>query len=206
MDISRVQLKSNWSVGVRLAASDSKTVWKSRLILSKSLLIFFNSWFGNSFISKELTLKEPQDDVLLNSGNCSDSQMVLRTDHFVDRTFWGSNWNLTEQLVKDCYPLINQTLIMQANLNKGEWTFSCSISIKERNTELLTILKGKLDSLQGFVKIKSWQLLNFSACLHNQLKLNYKIDSSSRQRNDGYFSQQVKCEMVFVLILENASS
>ena len=71
---------------------------------------------------------------------------------------------------------------------------------------MLTILKGKLDSLQGFVKIKSWQLLNFSACLHNQLKLNYKIDSSSRQRNDGYFSQQVKCEMVFVLILENASS
>ena len=31
-------------------------------------------------------------------------------------------------------------------------------------------------------------------------------DSSSRQRNDGYFSHQVKCEMVFVLTLENASS
>ena len=39
LDILRVQLKSNWTVGKRLLASDSKTVWKSRLILPKALLI-----------------------------------------------------------------------------------------------------------------------------------------------------------------------
>ena len=39
-DISSVKLKSNWSVGKRLLAFDSKIVWKSRL----------NGWFGNWFI------------------------------------------------------------------------------------------------------------------------------------------------------------
>ena len=34
---------------------------------------------------------------MLHSGNCSDIQMVLRTDDFVDRTFRGSNWSPTEQ-------------------------------------------------------------------------------------------------------------
>ena len=101
-DISRVQLKSNWTVGKRLLVSDSKTVWKSRLILSKILLNFFNDCFGNSSISKELSLKEPLDDVMLHSEICSDPQMVLRTDHFVDRTFRALNWNPTEQLVKGC--------------------------------------------------------------------------------------------------------
>ena len=57
-DISRIQVKSNWSIGKRLVASDSKKVWKTKLILLKSLLIFFNGWFRNSFISKELALKE----------------------------------------------------------------------------------------------------------------------------------------------------
>ena len=44
------------------------------------------------FFSKELTLKETHDvDVMLNSGNCSDIQMAMQTDHFVDRTFRRSN-------------------------------------------------------------------------------------------------------------------
>ena len=43
----------------------------------------------------------PLDDVMLHSGNCSDCQMAFRTDHFVDRTFQGSNWSPTEQLVKN---------------------------------------------------------------------------------------------------------
>ena len=107
-DISRVQLKSNWTVGKRLLASDSKTVWKSRLILSKLLLNSFNGCFGNSSISKELVLKEPLDDVMLHSGTCSDNQMVLRTNHFVNRTFGGSNWSPTEQFVKVCYPLVKK--------------------------------------------------------------------------------------------------
>ena len=54
LDISRVQVKSNWTVGKRLPASDSKTFWKSRLILSKSLLFFFYGRFGNWFLWKEL--------------------------------------------------------------------------------------------------------------------------------------------------------
>ena len=83
-DISRVQLKSHWTVGKKLLASDSKTVCKSRLILSKAQLIFFNGWFGNCIILKELTLKEFQHDIMLHSGNCSDIQMTLRTNHFID--------------------------------------------------------------------------------------------------------------------------
>ena len=53
-DFSRVQLKANWTVGQGLLASNSKTFWKSRLILSKSSLLFFYGWFGNWFIWKEL--------------------------------------------------------------------------------------------------------------------------------------------------------
>ena len=101
-DISRVQLKSNWTVAERPVASDSKTVWKSRLILSKLLLNFFNGCFGNRSISKELALKKPLDDVMLHSGICSEPQMALQTDHFVDQTFRGSNWSPTEHLVKLC--------------------------------------------------------------------------------------------------------
>ena len=33
----------------------------------------------------------PLDDVVLYSGNCSDFQISLQTDYFVDRTFRGSN-------------------------------------------------------------------------------------------------------------------
>ena len=64
---------------------------------------------------KQLGLKEPQDDVMLHSLNCSDIQMALRTDHFVNQTFRGSNLSLTEQLVNGCESLINHGLIMQAN-------------------------------------------------------------------------------------------
>ena len=101
-DIWRGQLKSNWTIGKRLLASDSEPVWKSRLILLKFLSNFFNGWFGKSPILKELALKERLDGVMLQSGICSDPQMALQTDHFVDWTFRGSNWSPTEQLVKVC--------------------------------------------------------------------------------------------------------
>ena len=101
-DISRVQLKSNWTVCKKLLVSYSKTFCKSRLVLSKAQLIFFNGWFGNCIISKELTLKAFLYDVMLRSGNCSDIQMALRTDHFADWIFRGSNWSPTEELVKAC--------------------------------------------------------------------------------------------------------
>ena len=86
----------------------SSSLWLQNSL--KALLIFFYLFiylffYGccrNSFISKELSLKEPLDDVILHTGNCSDIQMALRTNHFVDRTFRGSNWNPTEQLVKVC--------------------------------------------------------------------------------------------------------
>ena len=99
-DILKVQLKSNWTVGERSLASGSRTVWKSRLILSKVRLNVFNGWFGNCIISKELALKNSMDDLILHSGNCSDIHMALQTDQFVDRTFWKSNWSPTEHLVK----------------------------------------------------------------------------------------------------------
>ena len=94
--LTEVQLKSNWTVGKRLLASGSNTVWKIRLILSKARLNLFNVWCR--IVS--LVLKEPLDDVMLHSGNWSDIKMALWTDHFVDRTFWGSNWSPTEQLMK----------------------------------------------------------------------------------------------------------
>ena len=39
--------------------------------------------------------------------------------------------------------------------------------------------KEKLDSVQEFVKIKSWLLLILSTCLHNQLKFNYNSIKSA---------------------------
>ena len=77
-DILRVQLSSNWTFGKMLLASGSKTVWKSRLILSKARLNVFNVWFGNCIISKELALKDPMDDVMLLLGNCSDSPNISK--------------------------------------------------------------------------------------------------------------------------------
>ena len=65
-DISRVQLKYTWTIGERLLGYDSKTVCKSRLILSKVPLIFLNGGFRNWIISKELTLKEFLYDVILH--------------------------------------------------------------------------------------------------------------------------------------------
>ena len=58
---------------------------------------FIASFFGNLFISTEVSLKE---SYTWHSGNSPDCQMVLRTDHFVDGAFRGSNWNPTEQLAK----------------------------------------------------------------------------------------------------------
>ena len=101
-DILKVQLKSNWTVGERSLASGSRTVWKSRLILSKVRLNVFNGWFGNFIISKEFTLKEFLYDLMLHSRNSSDIQMALRTYHIADRRFRDSNWSPTKQLVKDC--------------------------------------------------------------------------------------------------------
>ena len=31
---------------------------------------FFNGWFGNSFTSNELALKEPLDDLMMHLGKC----------------------------------------------------------------------------------------------------------------------------------------
>ena len=107
-DSSKVQLKSNWIVDKRLLASDSKTVSNIRLFLSKLLSDFFNGCFGNSSIWKELALKEPLDDVMLHSGICSDSQMTLRNNQFVNRKFRGTSWIPTEQLVEVCYSLVQK--------------------------------------------------------------------------------------------------
>ena len=111
-DILRVQLKSKWTVGKSFLDSNSETVSKCRLISLEARLIFFICLFENSFISKELDLKEALDDVMLHY---SDIQMALWTNHLVNQRFQGSNWSPTEQLVKDCLTLINHILIMQAD-------------------------------------------------------------------------------------------
>ena len=46
------------------------------------------------------------------------------------------------------------------------------------------IHREKLNSVQEFVKIKSWLLLIFSTCLHNQLKLYNLIRSKMFKQGD----------------------
>ena len=103
-NILRVQLRSKWTICKRILATDSKTEWKSRLILWKSLLILFSDWFGNLFISKELTsFKDPLDDVMLHSGNSSDCQMPFANQSFcwsdILRVQLKSNWTIGEKLL-----------------------------------------------------------------------------------------------------------
>ena len=109
-DISRVRLKSSWSVGEKLLASHSKTVCKTRLILSKAQIIFFSGLFGNCIIWKKLSLNEFLYDAMLPSGSCSDIKTTLGIDHFIDLAFPESNWSPTEQFVKDCSPLMEEQL------------------------------------------------------------------------------------------------
>ena len=95
---------SNWSPTEQLAKGFQNSLKKQAIfieIITVFFFVFFYGWYRNSFISKELALKEPLDDVMLHTENCLDFQMVVRTDHFVDRTMRGSNWSPTEQLVKD---------------------------------------------------------------------------------------------------------
>ena len=99
-DISCVQLKSNWTFLERLLASYQDAIRECRLILLKRQLNFLQC-----LISKIVHLENIFSDGALSlytgySGNSLDCQMALRTDHLVDRTFRGSNWNPTDQLVK----------------------------------------------------------------------------------------------------------
>ena len=50
---------------------------------------------------KKLGLKEPLNDVMLDSENCSGCHMALWTNDFVDQTFGGYNWSPTVKLVTD---------------------------------------------------------------------------------------------------------
>ena len=51
-DNSKVQLNSKRTVGESVIAHDQWPMQKMRLILSKPQWVFFNAWFGNSFISE----------------------------------------------------------------------------------------------------------------------------------------------------------
>ena len=117
-DISRIQLKSNWTVGERLVASHQEVVRERRRNLHE------RKWtFLQCLISKIIHLVKNFSDGVVSlytgySGNSSDCPMTLRTDHFVDRTFRRSNCRPTEQLLKHSSPLINHTLIIQPNFTK----------------------------------------------------------------------------------------
>ena len=49
-------------------------------------------YFGDGVVSLYIGYSEKSSDCLI----------TLRTDHFVNETFWQSNWSPTEQLVKFC--------------------------------------------------------------------------------------------------------
>ena len=94
-EISWVQLKSNWIFRERLLASYRVGVRECRLILLKRQLIF-----SQCLIWKIIHLEKTFSDGALSlfteySGNSSQCQMALETDHFVDWTFRGSNWSPT---------------------------------------------------------------------------------------------------------------
>ena len=112
--ISRVQLMSNRIVGKKLLATDFKTVCKSRLILSKAQLIFFNGWSGNSIISKELTWKRFCMISCCTQGTAQTFRWpceptILSIGHFESPTEVQLNsWWKTASL-------FNHSLLMQAN-------------------------------------------------------------------------------------------
>ena len=101
-DISRVQLKSNWTVGERLLASDPEAVRQCRLILLKGQWTFFlkpnlkiysfvKTFSVMEFLANKMVLTElfRLSDGLANQSFCRSG-----------RAFWGSNWSPTEQSVK----------------------------------------------------------------------------------------------------------
>ena len=129
-DFSRVQLKSNWTVGKGLLTSDSKTFWKSRLILSKSLSLFFYCWFGNWFIWKELVSRS-----LWMMSRCSTGTyeifrwpcepIILSIRHFL----WGSS-QLVDMVFKELLRLsdpLAKGSFCRSDISwvqlKSNWTF-----------------------------------------------------------------------------------
>ena len=98
-DISRVQLMSNWTVGLKLVASDREVVGEEKLNLHK------RKWtFLQCLISKITDLEKIFSDWILSlytgySENSLHYQMALWTNHFDNWTCWGSSWSPTEQLV-----------------------------------------------------------------------------------------------------------
>ena len=98
-DISRVQLKSNWTVVEGFLVSDQEAIREWRLNLLKGKWTFLQC-----LISKVIHLKKDFTDGVLSlytgySRNSSDCQMALWTYNFVDRTFQGSNWTVGERLL-----------------------------------------------------------------------------------------------------------
>ena len=93
---------SKWTVGECLIASYHETDWKRRLIFLKARINFSQClvWKFNHF--KKNCFKGAFWWCMLHSRYCSDCQMTLRTNCFVDRTFRGSNWSPTKQSVKGC--------------------------------------------------------------------------------------------------------
>ena len=122
-DISRVQLKLHWTVCKKLLASDSKTVCKSRLILSKAQLLFFNDWFGNRIISKELTLKSCW--MLCSTGGTAQKfrwpgrPIMLSMGHFKIRT--EVHRRVGEWLLASDQEAVGEYRVI---LLKRQWTFS----------------------------------------------------------------------------------
>ena len=107
-------------------------------------------------------------------------QITLRTNHFVDRTFRGFNWSPAKKLVKDSYPLINHSLIMQPNVFKKYWNFLQCL-ILNFNDFQKNFLKEFSDSTHGIQKLPRLSdcLADQSFCgsdiLRIQLKFNWTV-------------------------------
>ena len=97
---------------------------KKQTTFIENTISFFNAWFGSWFISKEMALKAPLDDVMLHSGNCCDIQIALQTDHFANLAFqgsnWESNWTVAERLLASYEEAVRECKLI---LLKAQWTF-----------------------------------------------------------------------------------
>ena len=113
-DPTEVPLNSWWKAASLWSRSNDRMQAKTTIksFATPNLKI---DWFAKKVLWKSSRLVHMElKELLIHSDGLANS-------HFVNRTFRGPNWSPPEQLVKDCYPLINHSLIMEANFVKGQW-------------------------------------------------------------------------------------
>ena len=120
LDISRVQLKYNWTVSKRLLTSGSKPVWKSRLLL-KAQLIFFKWMVWKLYYFEWINLQR------VSACHVALSELLRHSDGLANWSFsWSdiwrvqlkSNWTVGESLLASDQEAVRECRLI---LLKGQW-------------------------------------------------------------------------------------